>query len=71
MTQLTHRFSEQTGVMNATQRAYGQIYGTIQRQAAVLAYVDTFWLLMALCLLPLGLLFFAKKPKPGQVAMGH
>ena len=39
MTQLTHRFSEQTGAINATQRAYGQIYGTIQRQAAVLASV--------------------------------
>ena len=43
----------------ATQVAYRQIYGMVERQAAVLAYIDDFWLLTILCAIciPAGLLF--------------
>jgi hypothetical protein len=43
----------------------------VGRQAAVLAYIDTFWIMGTLCFLAMGLLFLAKKTKPGQAAMGH
>ena len=49
----------------------GGIYLLLQRQASVLSYIDVFWILGGVTLLAIGLLFFAKKPKPGQVAMGH
>jgi DHA2 family multidrug resistance protein len=68
---MTSRFSARSGTADATQHAYGQIYATVQRQAAVLAYIDTFWIMGALCLLAIGLLFFAKKNKPGSAAMAH
>ncbi len=45
--------------VTATQQAYATMYGMLVRQAAVLAYLDDFWLLTALCALciPAGFLF--------------
>ena len=40
-------------------------------RAAYLAYIDTFWILGAICLAAILLLFFAKKNKPGQASMAH
>jgi hypothetical protein len=37
----------------------------------MLAYIDTFRVMAIVCLLAMGLLFFAKKIKPGKAAMGH
>jgi hypothetical protein len=37
----------------------------------VLAYIDVFWIMGTLCLLAMGLLFFAKKSKPGQAPAAH
>lgn len=56
---------------SSMQRAYGQIYREVQRQASVLAYIDVVWIMVALCILAIDLLFFAKKAKPGQSAMAH
>jgi len=57
----------------ATQQAYESIWGMVQRQAAMLAYNDTFLLLavMFVCMIPL--LFLLRKPKPGNAgaAMLH
>jgi len=55
----------------ATQQAYGSMWGMVQRQAAMLAYNDTFFLLavMFVCMIPL--LFLLRKPKPGKAAMMH
>jgi DHA2 family multidrug resistance protein len=56
---------------SATLRAYGQLYRTVQQQAAVLAYIDTFWILALVCFAILPLVLVAKRPQPGQAAMGH
>jgi len=68
---MTSRFSSRSGTADATRHVYGHIYATVQRQAAVLAYIDTLWIMGALCLLAIGLLFFARKNKPGSAAMAH
>ena len=43
--------------------------GVIQQQAALLSYVNAFWVvsLIVACLIPLP--FFLKKPKPGTEVM--
>ncbi len=71
VTDLTARFQSRTGSVEAMRQAYGRIYAMVQRQASVLAYIDTFWILATMCILAIGLLFLAKKSKPGQAAMGH
>ncbi len=68
--QMTSVSSARTGPAEALRQAYGRIYAAVVRQAA-LAYVDTLWILGGLCLLSTLLLFFAKKTRPGQAAMGH
>ena len=68
---ITSRFTSRTGTAGATRHAYGEIYATVQRQAAVLAYIDTFWIMGILCLLAIGLLFLAKGNKPGSSAIAH
>jgi len=71
VTELTARFQTRTGGVEAVRQAYGRIYAMVQRQASVLAYIDTFWILATMCILAIGLLFLAKKSKPRQAAMGH
>ena len=68
MTKQFHTFS---GAAQALQQAYGAVYGMIQRQAAVLAYDDVFRIMGTICLLAIVIVWFAKKAKPGQAAMGH
>lgn len=60
-----------SGPVQALQRSYGRICATVQQQAAVLAYIDVFWIMGTVCLLAIGILWFAKKTKPGQAAMDH
>ena len=47
--------------ITASQMAYQTIYGMVARQAAVLAYIDDFWLLTALCTICIPAGFFFKK----------
>jgi DHA2 family multidrug resistance protein len=49
----------------ATQQAYALLQGTVERQAAMLSYIDCFWFLGAaiLCMVPM--VFLMKKSKPG------
>src|SRR5205085_11989317 len=57
--QLKSTFMLQTDAVTATQQAYQAIYGMVSQQAAVLAYIDDFWILALLCFLcvPAGFLF--------------
>jgi DHA2 family multidrug resistance protein len=55
----------------AMQRAYGAIYGTLQQQAAVLGYKDTILAMATITVLVMPLVLLARKPKRGEVHMGH
>lgn len=56
----------------ATEVAYRQVYGMVVRQAAVLSYIDDFWLLTILCGLcvPAGF-FFKRVLRPRKVEGMH
>ena len=58
-----------SGPALALQQAYAQVMGVIQQQAALLSYVNAFWMvsLIVACLIPLP--FFLKKPKAGTEVM--
>lgn len=71
LTQLTDLFSGRTGPEHAMQQAQGRVYTILGHQASVLAYIDVCWMMGVLCLLAIGLLFFAEKAKPGRAAMAH
>jgi len=53
----------------ATQQAYALVQATVQRQAAMLAYIDDFRLLGVAILLMTPLVFLIKKGKPGAIAV--
>jgi DHA2 family multidrug resistance protein len=56
---------------DAALQAQGLIYGSMLRQANMLAFADAFWVMGTLFLLVIPLLFFVKKVKPaaGQVVV--
>ena len=57
------------GSADATARATGMLYGMVQRQAAMLSYIDVLWLLAVLSLAGVGLCLFVKpSPKAGGPA---
>jgi DHA2 family multidrug resistance protein len=66
LAEMTSRFSARFGPAEATRRAYGEIYASVQSQAAVLAYIDTFWIMATVCILAIGLLFLAKRPSQAR-----
>jgi hypothetical protein len=47
----------------ALHRAYGMIWGMVERQASMAAFVDTFRAMSLVFLLMLPLLFIMKRPK--------
>jgi MFS transporter, DHA2 family, multidrug resistance protein len=47
----------------ATQRAYASTFGMVQRQAAMISFVDAFWLLGVIFLAVIPLIYLMKKPK--------
>jgi hypothetical protein len=47
------------------------LYLTVQRQASVLAYIDTLWVFAGVCAVMAPFAFLMKRPKPGKAAMGH
>jgi DHA2 family multidrug resistance protein len=57
--------------VTAQRQAYGLLYGMMQQQAALFAYVDTFRWLALLCLVCVPLVFLFKKTKAhrGPVAV--
>jgi DHA2 family multidrug resistance protein len=55
----------------ATQRAYASVYGIMQQQAAVLSYKDVVVVMCMLTVAVMPLVLLARKPKPGDVHLGH
>ncbi len=55
----------------ANTRAHGLLYNLVQRQSAMLSFVDNFWMLAVIFLLMIPLLFFMRKAPPpsGPVAV--
>lgn len=55
----------------AAGQAHGLIYGELLRQAAMLSYIDVFWLLSMTCLAMIPLMFLMKRmrPRKGPVAV--
>ena len=56
---------------DATQRAYALVQGTMQQQAAMLAYVDCFWLLGLAIMVMVPMVFLVKKSRPGDGMAVH
>jgi len=54
---------------DATNRAYALVQGTVQRQAAMLAYIDCFWFLGVAIMVMVPMVFLVKKGKPGGMAV--
>jgi DHA2 family multidrug resistance protein len=50
---------------SATQMAYARVYGLMQAQAAMLAYIDTIWIFGVVCILVVPLAFLMKKNPHG------
>ena len=65
LAQMSAHFDERSGEAQAHLQALRSIYATVQH------YIDTFWITGTVCLLATGLLFFARKAKPGQAPAGH
>jgi DHA2 family multidrug resistance protein len=56
---------------DAAEQAQGVLYNTVQRNAAMLAANDTFWVLAVvfLCMIPLVLLLKKTAARPGAIVM--
>ena len=54
---------------SAQQQAYGLLYGTLQQQAGLFAYVDTFRWLALLCLVCVPIVLMFRKPRTHQGAV--
>ncbi len=65
--------SQGSSAATATQQAYQAIWGTVQRQAAMLSYNDTFLFMSIMFVAMIPFLFLLRKPKPGKAgaAMMH
>ena len=57
----------------ARKRACAALFGMVQRQAAMMSYIDVFFLLAVMFLLMLPLILIMKRPEHahGAGAMGH
>jgi MFS transporter, DHA2 family, multidrug resistance protein len=63
-----------TDMMTATKQAYAALFGKVQQQAAMMAYLDAFFLLSILFIFMLPLIFLMKKPTKqggGRGAAAH
>ena len=60
-----------SGLHEASSQAAGMVYGTVQRQAAMLAFVDNFHMLGAIFLIVIPVLMFLKRPPKGVSAPVH
>ena len=57
--------------VTATQRAYAAVFGTVQRHATMLAFVDVFRLLGMMFLLLLPLVMLMRRPRGRAAAAAH
>ncbi|HEX9490616.1 MAG TPA: DHA2 family efflux MFS transporter permease subunit, partial [Stellaceae bacterium] len=62
-------FAATTGnAADALQKAQALLYATVQKQAAMLSYIDSFWVMGVIFIALVPLLFLMKKPQPGAAA---
>ncbi len=54
----------------ATKQAQALVYGMVQRQAAMLSFVDNFWIMGVIFLCAIPLMFLMKKTQPHKGPMG-
>ena len=59
------------GAVTAQQQSYGQFYGSILRQANMLAYLDNFWMLGVSALAVIPFVFLMKRPPKGAAPAAH
>jgi DHA2 family multidrug resistance protein len=58
--------------VQAVHQAQALLYGEMQRQAAMLAFIDVFWIMGMLCLAMIPLMFILKdSPKHGPSPLAH
>jgi hypothetical protein len=50
----------------AQQQALGRLYAAVQAQAAVISYVDAYWVLSVISLIMFLSSFFLKRNEPGE-----
>jgi DHA2 family multidrug resistance protein len=55
---------------DAAHKAHGMVYGTLVKQSTMMAFVDTFWIMGALCLCLLPLLFLMRRTRATHVEPG-
>jgi len=59
-------------MVTATKQAYAALFGMVQQQAAMLSYIDAFFLLALMFVAVMPLVLLMKKPRPGgPIEMGH
>ena len=69
---MTHRLTAAgSSAAQAAAQSNGLVYGMIQRQSSLLAYVDNFRMLALIFLLLIPLMFLMKKSKPGGMVPVH
>jgi MFS transporter, DHA2 family, multidrug resistance protein len=59
------------GAIAAEHQAYGQLYGSILRQASMIAYLDNFWILGLSALVMIPFVFLMRRPPKGESAAAH
>jgi DHA2 family multidrug resistance protein len=60
--------AQSSSAVDALHRAQALLYATVQKQAALLSYIDTFWILAVGFMALVPLIFLLRKPKPGTDA---
>lgn len=55
---------------DALAQAQALLYGTMQRQAAMKAFIDNFWMMGMIFLAMIPLMFFMRRTAPGKGAGG-
>ena len=60
--------SSTASAVDALQNAQALLYATVQKQAAMLSYIDSFWVMGVIFLVLMPLVFLMKRPQPGAGA---
>jgi DHA2 family multidrug resistance protein len=59
-----------SSAVEAARQAHGLVYGLVQQQAAMLSFVDNFWIMGLICLGAIPLMFLMKKTRPHKGPAG-
>jgi DHA2 family multidrug resistance protein len=72
VTGIANRFVEHgSSIADASANALAQVYATVQQQAAILAFLDCFWILGVVAAVGVPLAIFIRKFKQGGSAAAH